>query len=94
MLAAEGYIWRWRDTGVWYPMEDRGVKQAVQTNIEGRVTAVMKGTVDGVADVFKTEVFRPEQEFNIGPPECVNVLNGELMLDDGTKAYQPPLPAS
>jgi putative DNA primase/helicase len=87
VLAAEGYIWRWRDTGVWYPMEDRGVKQAVQTNIEGRVTAVMKGTVDGVADVFKTEVFRPEQEFNIGPPECVNVLNGELMLDDGTKEW-------
>jgi putative DNA primase/helicase len=90
ILAAESFVWRWDDRGVWRPLEDRAVKQEVQRFIDRRVAAVTRGSVDSVADVFKTEVFRPQQEFNIGPPECVNVLNGELTLDDkGEWILQP-----
>ncbi len=82
VLAAESYVWQWEEgVGVWRSLEDRAIKQKVQRFISGKVRAVTKYRVDSVSDLFKSEVFCPEQQFNIGPPECVNVLNGELILD-------------
>jgi putative DNA primase/helicase len=80
-LAAESYVWLWENTGVWRPLADREVKQQVQRFISDKIKSVTKYRVDSVRDLFTSEVFRPEHQFNVGPPECVNVLNGELVLE-------------
>lgn len=36
--------------------------------------------MDSVTDLFRTEVFKPHHRFDIGSSECVNTLNGELVL--------------
>ena len=81
ILAAKSFVWQWKGTGVWETLEDLAIKQRVQRFIAGRIESVGKYRVDSVKDLFTSEVFRPDQQFNIGPPECVNVLNGELVLE-------------
>jgi putative DNA primase/helicase len=46
--------------------------------------------VNGVSDVLKNEIFKPEHEFNLGHPETVNCLNGELILEDFIGWYLEP----
>lgn len=85
VLSTDAFVYAWQGTGVWEKQRDRAVKQWVQHFIgEGtKVDAVAKSNVDSIADLFRTEVFNPGQQFDIGPPECVNVLNGELTLING-----------
>lgn len=83
VMAADTFVWQWRDTGVWQKQEDRSVKQWVQHHLADNVEGVKKSLVDSVSDLFRTEVFKPHHLFNIGPSECVNTLNGELVLIDG-----------
>jgi putative DNA primase/helicase len=80
--------WRWSPTGVWVKMEDRALKQVVQHVISGDVS-VNATKVAGVVDVLKTEIFRPDHFFNIGNPETVNCLNGELELECGRWRLTP-----
>lgn len=80
VLAAQSFVWRWENTGVWRKQEDRAVKQWVQAHLGENDDGVSKSDVDSVADLFRTEVYRPELEFDQGPAECVNCPNGELML--------------
>lgn len=79
VISAQSFVWVWDPSGVWEKLEDRAVKQIVQTRIED--AGVTKNLVESVADLFKTEVFRPGHEFDTGPVECVNTLNGELVLN-------------
>jgi len=83
VMAADTFVWQWRDTGVWQKQEDRSVKQWVQHHLADNAEGVKKSLVDSVADLFRTEVFKPHHLFNVGPSECVNTLNGELVLIDG-----------
>jgi len=83
VMAADTFVWQWRDTGVWQKQEDRSVRQWVQNHLAVNVEGVKKSLVDSVADLFRTEVFKPHHLFNVGPSECVNTLNGELVLIDG-----------
>lgn len=83
VIAAQAFVWHWMDTGVWQKQEDRSIKQWAQHYMAGRVESVRKNTVDSVVDLFKTEVFKPHHEFDVGPVECVNTLNGELVLEAG-----------
>jgi len=89
VMAADTFVWQWRDTGVWQKQEDRSVKQWVQHHLAENVEGVKKSLVDSVADLFRTEIFRPHHRFDIGPPECVNTLNGELVLQSGQWQLMP-----
>ena len=82
VMAADTFVWQWIDTGLWQKQEDRSVKQWVQNHLAVNAEGVKKSLVDSVSDLFRTEVFKPHHLFNIGPSECVNTLNGELVLID------------
>ncbi|MBO6776144.1 MAG: bifunctional DNA primase/polymerase [Marinibacterium sp.] len=83
VICADAFVWRWQDRGVWTQQDDRAIKQAVQARLDAEdmidVTATL---VNGVTDVFKNEIYKPEHQFNLGNPEAVNCLNGELALDE------------
>ena len=81
IFSTESNLFLWNDTGVWKKQEDRAIKQLVQNYIEGRVQ-VRKSKVDSISDVLKNKVYRSDQKFNLGPPESVNCLNGELSLNN------------
>ncbi|NWO04620.1 MAG: hypothetical protein HLX50_02610 [Alteromonadaceae bacterium] len=89
VIAADTFVWQWRDTGVWQKQEDRTVKQWVQHHLAENADGVKKSLVDSVADLFRTEIFRPHHEFDVGPVECVNTLNGELVLVNGQWQLMP-----
>lgn len=79
VIAAQSFVWRWQLTGVWRVQDDRSVKYWVQSYLADLVP-VTRTRVESVADLFKTEVFKADHEFDVGPDECVNCLNGELSL--------------
>lgn len=81
ILSTRSFVWQWDESGVWRSLEERAVRKLVQEQIED--DEVTKGLVDSVSDLLKTEVFTPNHEFDIGPSECVNTLNGELTLVKG-----------
>lgn len=89
VIGADTFVWQWRDTGVWQKQEDRTVKQWVQHHLAENADGVKKSLVDSVTDLFRTEIFRPHHRFDIGPPECVNTLNGELVLVNGQWQLMP-----
>jgi putative DNA primase/helicase len=80
VLAAQSFVWKWHECGVWKKQDERSVKQWVQHYIPDKVESVRKSNVDSVADLFRTEIYMPDHAFDIGPVECVNTLTGELML--------------
>lgn len=82
VLATQSFVYRWRPSGVWKKQDERSVKQWVQTYIVDKVDAVRKNNVDSVADLLRTEIYRPNHVFDVGPVECVNTPSGELMLSD------------
>ena len=89
VIGADTFVWQWRDTGVWQKQEDRTVKQWVQHHLAENADGVKKSLVDSVTDLFRTEIFRPHHRFDVGPPECVNTLNGELVLVNGQWQLMP-----
>jgi putative DNA primase/helicase len=83
VICADAFVWRWQDRGVWTQQDDRAIKQAVQARLDREdMIDVTAPLVNGVTDVFKSDIFLPEHQFNLGNPETVNCLNGELELDD------------
>ncbi len=90
ILCTDAQTWVWQGSGVWAVMDDRAVKQEVQSAL-ARVPRldVMSGTVNSVADVLKTEVFLQGHEFNCGSLEVVNCLNGQVELLDGGWKLRP-----
>jgi len=82
VIAASSFVWGWNDCGVWKKLEERTIRQFVHDTVPPLVDMVSKNLIEGVSDLFKTEVFKPEHEFDVGEPESVNCLNGELSLYD------------
>jgi putative DNA primase/helicase len=82
VLAAQSFVWKWQQCGVWKKQDERSVKQWVQHYIGDKLDSIRKSNVDSVADLFRTEVYLSDHAFDIGPVECVNTLSGELMLTD------------
>ena len=82
LIYADGAVWRWQERGIWTEQEPRAVKQSAQSAIDEQEIHVTSNLVNGVSDVLKNEIFKPEHEFNLGHPETVNCLNGELTLED------------
>lgn len=89
VLATDTFVWAWRSHGVWEIQEDRSVKQWVQRHIKGKVEKIQKSRVDSVTDLFKTDVYKPNHEFDVAEDECVNTMNGELVLELGNWKLLP-----
>lgn len=81
ILHAEQFVWRWSDAGVWRKLEEREIKQLVQNTISERVD-ITANVVGGVTDVLKSAIYRPRHEFNVGDPEVINCINGELVFHE------------
>lgn len=91
VIQAEAHTWEWDNKGVWVKREDRAVKQWVQNVVAGK-EQVTKGLVDSVSDLLKTEIYKPSHQFDVGHPETVNTLSGEVELIRGSDGkYQPVL---
>lgn len=89
LVGAHSGVWQWIKRGVWQLCEERALRQLVQVEVEASAENVTKGLVDSVTDLLKTEVYNQSCTFNVGPPECVNVLNGELSLQNGEWHIEP-----
>lgn len=90
IICADHFVWRWSKTGVWEKYDDRALKQDVQKALHEARSKVTAARVNGVADVLATEIYRQEHRFNIGNPETVNCLNGEVELDGRNWVLKPP----
>lgn len=88
VLGAEQHVWGWNESGVWLVQEERTIRQYVHQVVPEHVSSVTKSQVDGVTDLFKTEIFFPGHEFNIGKDEAVNCRNGEVVFTGGKWTLQ------
>jgi putative DNA primase/helicase len=89
VLCAASGLWKWNNNGVWKQVEDRGVKLIIQNKVKVMGEHVIAAEINSVLDVLKTETFHPEHMFNLGNPETVNCLNGEIELIDGSWILLP-----
>ena len=89
ILHSSGLTWLWENVGVWKTMADRTIKQSAQKVIDDEEMDVTAHLVGGVCDVLKSEINDPKQEFNLGNPETVNCLNGQLELEEGIWQLKP-----
>lgn len=69
------FIWKWNHKGLWRKVDDREIRQMIHEKVEK--VKVSKTMVDSILDLFKTEVFRPNHEFDVNTT-AINCLNGEL----------------
>ena len=90
LICTNATVWRWQDRGIWTEQDDRSIKQSVQLAIDDQMIDVSSTLVNGVTDVLKNEIFQPDHEFNLGHPETVNCLNGELELNEFVGWYLEP----
>ncbi len=82
------FVWQWSETGVWQKVEDRHVKSILQEKVKATGGDVSKNLINSMLDIFKTEIYSPGQQFNIGPA-AVNCLNCEIHWT-GEKWEQKP----
>ena len=75
-------LWQWREKGVWELQEELLIKQSVQRVLEEAGESVFASKVSGVTQTIKGHAFVRDHNFNIGNPETINCLNGQLELDD------------
>ncbi|CAG34908.1 hypothetical protein, probably cold-shock inducible [Desulfotalea psychrophila LSv54] len=88
VLNCEDGVFIWREKGVWEPMRKGELKHRLQKLIEGKMR-VMSQWVVGATEVFTNDVYRANHEFNIGDPNVINCLNGELHLNHKTGSWEP-----
>ena len=88
LIYSKSYFWIWYDTGVWKRVDDRVVKQTVHEAYESADLKYIKASVDSIIDLVKTTVFKDGHQFD-QHHDSINVLNGELVLDNGKWALQP-----
>jgi len=88
ILSTDAHVWLWRKLGIWQSIPDRELKQIVQDDLEKHSEDVMRSLVDGVTDVLKTDIFRPEHTWNWSQ-DSINVLNGELHRNGEDWELQP-----
>lgn len=74
-------FWQWRDKGVWQLQEEAVLKQAIQYVLEEQGERVIANTVSGVSTTLRSYAFQRDHRFDIGNPETINCLNGQLELD-------------
>jgi len=89
VIFTDGTVYKWQECGVWKAQDDRVIKQSAQATIANHAIDVTANLVSGVTDVLKNEIYKPDHEFNLGNPETVNCLNGELELHGGKWSLRP-----
>jgi len=89
VLHTKNQTWLWNQAGVWSVCEDRKIKQTTQQVINNEGLDVYAGLVNGVCDVLKSEINSADHLFNLGNPETVNCLNGQLELEDDVWQLRP-----
>jgi putative DNA primase/helicase len=77
LLSTASHVWQWYESGVWKIIDERKVKQLVQHVLEQQEHDVMRGVVDAVSDVLKTEIYALEHEWN-RYGDVISFINGEL----------------
>jgi len=88
ILSSHSHVWRWSKTGVWQPLPDRALKQNVQNALAQNQNSVLRGLIDAVCDVLKTEIYQDEHDWNQNP-NIINMLNGELHYEAGHWVLKP-----
>lgn len=89
IIGQESGVWIYREElGIWRALSPREERQLVQTHLElakqqEQIEAVSKGLVDGVTDVFKSEVHREDHEWEQGCDEAVSTPGGVMTLVKG-----------
>jgi putative DNA primase/helicase len=83
VIYTEQFFWLWNNTGVWKRADDRSVKQSAIVVMEQAKLPVSARSVSGTTELAKTEAFKEGHKFNLGDPETINCLNGEVYLDGG-----------
>ena len=81
IIYAEQFFWLWNNAGVWKRADDRSVKQYVINVMEEAKLPVTAPAISGTTDLTKTVAFKDSHRFNLGDPETINCLNGEVYLD-------------
>ncbi len=80
IIGSQSHVWIWDDTGVWKALSERELKKIVQREIKALGLQVFKGSVEGVMDVLKSEIFGSLHEWN-KKKDFINVKNGTLSWD-------------
>ena len=84
ILHANSSTWVWNPNGVWEIWQDRLIKKLIQDSVDQLGLDVRASYINNLTDVLKTEITLPFHKFNIGNPETVNCLSGQLELDNGS----------
>lgn len=84
ILHANSSTWVWSTNGVWEIWQDRLIKKLVQDNVDQLGLDVRATYINNLTDVLKTEITLPFHKFNVGNPETVNCLSGQLELQNGS----------
>ena len=71
-----GFLWLYRNTGVWQKVDDQEVKQEIH-DIIGNNENVNQSVINSILGMLQTKAFKPNHEFDIFV-ETINCLNGEL----------------
>lgn len=80
LLECIGRVWKWNETGLWEPIDDRIIKRRIHELMENR--KITKFSVNSVLDITKTEIFMANHRFDVDS-RAINCLNGELHFKDG-----------
>lgn len=90
IICAEGHVWGWEERGVWASLDEREVKQDVQSALADMPAIdVTSATVNAVTEVLKNDIYKKGHAFNCGNPEAVNCLNGQIELVGGDWRLKP-----
>jgi len=87
VISLKALTYKWSTSGVWEIWEDRGIKQYAQAKIEECGETVTAPLINGVVSVFGNELYVEDQQFNVGPADAVNCINGELEFINGQEAW-------
>ena len=89
IVCVDAIFWTWSPNGVWQETHDRKVGGVIHSVLSSQGMEVSAALVNSVTDVMKTAIFKQGHQFNVGNPETVNCLNGELELVDGAWVLAP-----
>ncbi|ORE86038.1 hypothetical protein ATO7_12113 [Oceanococcus atlanticus] len=87
LLYANNNAYMYNDAGLWPRIDDRELKQWAANQLSASGEPATATRTAGIADMLKTCLYVRNHEFNVGPAECVNCLNGELVLT-GSGAWE------
>lgn len=95
LIGQESGTWRYRHQhGIWRLLVQREERQLIQRHLEkaqGRqeIAEVGKGLIDGVTDLFRSECYVRDHQWDRGSDEAVSTPIGVLALDRGQWVLRP-----